>query len=348
MNNLLASLYTALNLAIFVQREEGQFALVGNVPPWLSYFLQPASHASLYPLAELFPFLSCFLPEASQHWQAQQTQTLSSGTWLETEANGQELALEAYALWLEQQPVLLLRNLGEHYHQEVAHLQYLRENLLLQEKLEQAVQQRTLKIRQREEQIAVKLVSLTCYRDGETGAHVRRIGLYAAAMAQALGWSTEQIEQIRMAAPMHDIGKIAIPDGILLKQGPLSAAEFVIMQSHTRLGAKMLANCQIPALDMAAAIALSHHEKWDGSGYPQGLAQENIPLAARITTVVDIYDALVHKRVYKQAIQEDETLRMMAQMSGIHFDPQLFELFVELLPIMQQIRQQVIDPEEYL
>ena len=230
----------------------------------------------------------------------------------------------------------------------MSRLQQVRDGLLTQEKLENEIQKRTLKIKQREEEIAIKLVSLTSYRDEETGAHIRRIGLYAAAMAKALGWSTQQIDDIRMAAPMHDIGKIGIPDRILLKKGKLTEADFVIMKRHTEIGAKMLQDSHIPALDMAADIALCHHEKWDGTGYPRELAGEDIPITARITTIVDIYDALVHERVYKKAMSEQDALKLMRSMAGSHLDPTLFAVFEELLPVMRRIRKEVQEIDDLI
>lgn len=217
----------------------------------------------------------------------------------------------------------------------------MRDGLLTQEQLEQEVQRRTLKIKQREEEVAVKLVSLTSYRDEETGAHVKRIGLYSAAMAKALNCPPQMVDDIRIAAPMHDIGKIGIPDKILLKKGKLTPTEFAIMKRHTEIGARMLENSNIPVLDMAVDIAYCHHEKWDGSGYPRGLVGEEIPLTARITAIVDIYDALVHERVYKKAMSEKEALEVMQDMAGSHLDPDLFAVFLELLPVMRRIRQEV-------
>jgi response regulator RpfG family c-di-GMP phosphodiesterase len=147
---------------------------------------------------------------------------------------------------------------------------------------------------------------------------------------------------------MHDIGKIGIPDRILLKAGKLTDAEFSIMKRHTEIGAKMLEHSRISSLDMAAEIALCHHERWDGSGYPLGLSGEDIPLAARITTIVDVYDALVHERVYKLALSEEETIAMMIEQRGKHFDPDLLDLFMSLLPVMRRIRCQVQEIDDLI
>jgi HD-GYP domain-containing protein (c-di-GMP phosphodiesterase class II) len=341
MTKLLSAIYDSLNIVVFVRETDGRFTLHSAAPEWLVFFLGKSSYPQTCALADIFPYLSCFMDDAEQHWQAQHAFPFTSGSWIETDALGNELALEASALWVDDTPVLLLQNLGEKYRQEVSRLQQVRNGLLTQEKLENEVQKRTVKIRQREEEIAIKLVSVTSYRDEETGAHVRRIGLYAAAMAKALNWPTQQIDDIRIAAPMHDLGKIGIPDKILLKKGKLTDAEFSIMKRHTEIGAKMLQDANIPALDMAAEIALCHHEKWDGSGYPRELAGEDIPITARITSIVDIYDALVHERVYKKAMCEKDAITLMSSMAGSHLDPELFAVFLELLPVMRRIRTEV-------
>ena len=343
MDKLLTAIYHSLNIVVFVRDTAEQFTLHCPTPDWMVFFLGKSIHPQTCHLTDIFPYLTCFMEDAEQHWQQQLAYPLTSGSWIEEDDLGQEIALEASALWVNDTPVLLIQNLGEKYRQEVSRLQQVRDGLLTQEKLENEIQQRTLKIKQREEEIALKLVSLTSYRDEETGAHVRRIGLYAAAMAKALHWPPPAIDDIRLAAPMHDIGKIGIPDRILLKKGRLTKAEFVVMKRHPEIGAKMLQDSHIPALDMAADIALCHHEKWDGTGYPRELAGEDIPIAARITTIVDIYDALVHERVYKKAMSEADALELMRTMCGTHLDPQLFALFEGLLPTMRRIRKEVQD-----
>lgn len=142
---------------------------------------------------------------------------------------------------------------------------------------------------------------------------------------------------------MHDVGKIGIPDAILRKPGALSEEEFRIMQDHTVIGARMLGNCDIPLLCMAREIALGHHEKWDGRGYPQRLVAEEIPIAARIVAIVDVYDAMVHRRVYKPPIPEPEVLAAMTHGAGRDFDPVLFEVFLGILPAIRAIRDSHLD-----
>ncbi|MBZ0113081.1 MAG: response regulator [Thermoanaerobaculia bacterium] len=211
-----------------------------------------------------------------------------------------------------------------------------------QERLEEEVRKRTEEIRMREEEVALRLVAAAEYRDTETGAHIRRIGLCSAALAEILGWSARDVDDLKVSAMMHDIGKIGVPDNILLKPGPLTTEEFDVIKQHTIIGASILENSTIPMLMMAREIALSHHERWDGQGYPHGLAGESIPLSARIVAVVDVYDALVHHRVYRPAVPEEEVLELMEGERGLHFAPEIFDLFFDNLPTFRQIRQAVV------
>ncbi|NDY41809.1 response regulator [Dissulfurirhabdus thermomarina] len=212
-----------------------------------------------------------------------------------------------------------------------------------EERLEAKVEQRTRDIKRREEEIALRLVSALEYRNRETGAHVQRIGRFAAAVAGALGWPAAAVEDIRLAAPMHDVGKIGIPDAILLKPGPLTPEEFAVMERHADIGARVLGGSDIPLLQMAAEIALRHHEKWDGSGYPDGLSGGDIPESARITAVCDVYDSLVHDRVYRPALTERQALDILREGRGTHFDPRVLDCFLDLLPELRRIREDLRD-----
>ena len=144
-----------------------------------------------------------------------------------------------------------------------------------------------------------------------------------------------------MAAPMHDVGKMGVPDAVLRKPGKLSREEFEQMKEHTHIGARILEGSGIAMLDLAREIALCHHEKWDGSGYPSGMSGEAIPLSARIVAVCDVYDALVSDRVYRRALPEVQALAIMKEGRGTHFDPCLFDLFLELLPGIRAIRERI-------
>jgi len=206
-----------------------------------------------------------------------------------------------------------------------------------EKRLEEEVRERTDDIRRREEEIALRLISASGYRDEETGEHIKRIGLYSAKIAESLGWKLGDIDFLRVAAPMHDVGKIGIPDEVLLKPGKLTPEEFEIIKKHTIIGERILGGSNIQLLNMAAEIALSHHEKWDGSGYPNGIAGENIDASARIVAIADVYDALSNDRVYRAAMPEEKVLAIMKEGRNSHFDPNLFDLFLELLPQFRMI-----------
>lgn len=194
--------------------------------------------------------------------------------------------------------------------------------------LAQKVREQTLEIRQSREEVALRLIAATEHRDNETGMHVRRIGLYAAEMAMLLGWDEQGVDTIQSAAPMHDIGKIGVPDAILQKPGPLTGEEWVTMKRHTSMGAAILKGSTVPFIQMGARIAVGHHEKWDGTGYPRGLKGEAIPIEARITTLVDVYDAASSRRHYKESWPEDQVIDLIRKGRGVHFDPQLVNLFL--------------------
>lgn len=166
-------------------------------------------------------------------------------------------------------------------------------------------------------------------RDDDTGAHIERIGRYSARLGKQIGLSHEEVERMRYASPMHDVGKIGILDQILFKPGKLTETEFEMMKSHTTIGGRILANSQSELLQLAEVIAQTHHEKWDGSGYPRGLSGEEIPLSGRIVAVADVYDALTSKRVYKPAFPVEKALETLKEEKGRHFDPDIIDAFFD-------------------
>jgi putative two-component system response regulator len=194
----------------------------------------------------------------------------------------------------------------------------------------------------RTQEITLRLVSASEYRDEDTGAHIRRIAQYAMVLAREVGWSTEQIDLLRLAAPMHDIGKIGIPDSILRKPGKLDPEEFAHMKQHTLIGTQMLKDSECPLVQLASVVAFCHHERWDGSGYPQGLSGDAIPESARIVALADVYDALHTDRVYRPAFSEREALTVLTA-SQAQFDPQLFACMIEHLDEFRHIRQTFAD-----
>jgi HD-GYP domain-containing protein (c-di-GMP phosphodiesterase class II)/methylmalonyl-CoA mutase cobalamin-binding subunit len=178
----------------------------------------------------------------------------------------------------------------------------------------------------------VKRLSMAVeFRDEDTGAHIERIGRFSTLLAEHMGLEPEHRELLGYAAPLHDVGKVAIPDAILLKPGKLTADERAIVETHAEEGYRLLRGSSSSILDMAATIALSHHEKWDGSGYPRGLAGEEIPLEGRIVAITDVFDALTSDRVYRPAFPLEQAVEMMREQRGLHFDPVLLDAFLEVL-----------------
>jgi len=188
-------------------------------------------------------------------------------------------------------------------------------------------------------QIVQRLGLAAEYKDNETGLHVIRMSHYARLLGIAAGFDEQQAEELLTAAPLHDVGKIGIPDRILQKRGKLDAEEWAIMQTHVAIGANIIGEHERGVLAMARRIALGHHEKWDGSGYPAGLAGETIALEARIVAVADVFDALTSVRPYKPAWPVEEALAYLREHSGRHFDPTLVELFMTLKPQVLEIMQ---------
>jgi putative two-component system response regulator len=231
--------------------------------------------------------------------------------------------------------------------------------------LEQEVQDRTRQLERSREQILQCLARAAEYRDNETGRHVVRVGKYARVVAERLGLPREFCGQIELAAQLHDLGKIGIPDSILLNPGKLSEEEFAVMKRHCEIGREILdpfaademeelrqnksdparlpSNIRSPLLVLAAKIAQTHHEKWDGTGYPLGLKGEQIPIEGRITSVSDVYDALCSVRPYKEGFSVEQALRIMLAERGTRFDPKVLDAFVDQIPRIEKIRKAYSD-----
>ncbi|WP_419786183.1 HD domain-containing phosphohydrolase [Pseudodesulfovibrio sp.] len=216
--------------------------------------------------------------------------------------------------------------------------------------LNQMVEERTMELHQAlkrmkksHQDTIVYLAAAAEYKDEETGAHIQRMSNYCAIIAKGLGLDDEDVELILRSSPMHDLGKIGIPDHILLKPGKLDPDEWEIMKTHTEIGAEILGAGDSDYVNMGAIIALSHHEKWDGSGYPSGLSGEDIPIAGRICTVADVFDALLSKRPYKKAFSLEKALEIMAEGRGTHFDPQVYDVFLKSLDEILEIRDHYTD-----
>lgn len=231
--------------------------------------------------------------------------------------------------------------------------------------LEEEVQERTRQLERSREQILQCLARAAEYRDNETGRHVVRVGKYARVVAERLGLPKEFCGQIELAAQLHDLGKIGIPDAILLNPGKLTEEEFAVMKRHCEIGREILdpfaademealrqnksdparlpSNIRSPLLVLAAKIAQTHHEKWDGTGYPLGLKGEQIPIEGRITSVSDVYDALCSVRPYKEGFSVEQALRIMLAERGTRFDPKVLDAFVDQIPRIEKIRKAYSD-----
>jgi putative two-component system response regulator len=196
--------------------------------------------------------------------------------------------------------------------------------------LEDRISERTEKLKGAESEAVRRLAMIAELRDYADGEHPKRVGDTSASIAAEMGFSEARVELVRAAAPLHDIGKIAIPEEILLKPGALTLEEFDIIQSHTTLGARLLGGSDTEVFQLAEEIALYHHENWDGTGYTPGLAGEAIPVVARIVTVADVFDALTHDRPYKRAWTWDEAVQWISEQAGQKFDPAVVEAFREV------------------
>jgi putative two-component system response regulator len=209
------------------------------------------------------------------------------------------------------------------------------------QRLEETVKKQTQQIFNLSREVIKRLTSVAEFRDTDTRAHISRIGLYASEIAESLKMSIEFMDSITYGCTLHDIGKIGIPDNVLLKPGPLTAEEFEVMKSHTTIGHNILAGSSHPVLEMASSIALNHHERWDGTGYPRQLKGDDIPVDGRISIVCDQYDALMSPRPYKPSLGHEETVRVITEGDGRtmpgHFDPEILDIFKKIEPVFKQI-----------
>jgi putative two-component system response regulator len=225
------------------------------------------------------------------------------------------------------------------------------ENRKHREKLQEMVDERTADlwnavrrleatesaVRESREETVKRLSLAAEFRDDDTAQHVDRMSRYCELLARRKGWDYDQCELIRTASVMHDVGKIGIPDRILLKPGKLTEEEFEIMKKHAEFGYRILSDSKSEFLQMAAVIALTHHEWWDGTGYPEGLAGTDIPLEGRMAAIADVFDAITSNRVYRKGYSFGEAVQMMQGERGTHFDPDLLDLFLDSLSDVVEI-----------
>ena len=205
------------------------------------------------------------------------------------------------------------------------------------ENLETLVEDRSRELRKAQLDVLTRLAQAAAFRDGGTGAHIKRLSRYCAVLGSAYGLSKNANTVLFYAVPMHDVGKLGIADSILQKQGALSHDEFTIIKTHCRVGADLLSEGRSSLLQVAQTIALTHHERWDGSGYPQGLADRQIPMASRITSICDVFDALTSERPYKKAWSFEDAVDEIRRMRKTYFDPRLVDLFLRNIPQLKKV-----------
>lgn len=198
--------------------------------------------------------------------------------------------------------------------------------------LEDTVTRRTAELRGAQHEVVQRLALVAERRDPETGAHIVRMSRACAKVAVAGGWPADEVDLLLYASPLHDVGKIGIPDAVLLKPGPLTAEEWVVMRRHTSIGAELLSGGTSQLMRTARTIAQSHHEWWDGTGYPDGLVGKAIPMAARIAAVCDVFDAMTNDRCYHHALSVEVVVEYIKSARGTHFDPGVVEWFLRALP----------------
>ncbi len=203
--------------------------------------------------------------------------------------------------------------------------------------LEQRLLRSMHEVEERERETLTRLARAIAYRDASTSANLERVAAVAGMVADAMGLFEDEVRMIELAAPLHDLGKIAIPDAILMKPGPLTAEETAVMRQHPQIGYDLLSNSQNRFIQLSALIALRHQERFDGTGYPDGLAGEEIPLEARIVAIADVFDALMSQRPYKRAWSIDEALAYIGENSGRHFDPRCVEAMLSNVDRLHQI-----------
>lgn len=355
-----ADLLGALDVWVTERRPPYGFQQVGALPDFARrLFPHTVSPGSKVVDFRESPFLTHFLEEAESFWRGSSRVPLKSDPWVESEGCDGECALEAIALSLGERRFLVIRMLGMDFVHRRDLLQGARESLLHQRRLEGLVSERTRQLALTQDATIDMLASLIETRIPNTVGHIIRTKAYVQVLTHGVRehrrfrhfLDDETIELVLRAVPLHDIGKIGVPDTILFKPGKLTAADFdeikkhpiyakdAILQAEQRLGGSRF-------LQTARVMAYSHHERWDGTGYPEGLRGEEIPIPARIMAVAEVYDALVTKRVDRGPLPHDEAVAMMARGKAEHFDPDLAEAFLDQADRFRRIASKYGDSEE--
>ena len=341
---ILAALLSALNIFVAERVKPAHLVAFAPIPEFcqkLEWCMTSAERAVLN--LDRSIFLAHFLEEAEEHWRRTSSGVLRSGPWVESDDTDAEFLLEASAVSLLEHKFLVVELLGTDLSQRRKLLQSVREKALQERRLRELVERRTREIALTQEAAIDGLASLSEMRDYETGGHIKRTQTYVRILAQRLSThpkfksflNDETIEMLYKSAQLHDIGKVGLPDRILLKRGKLTEDEFKDANQHPRLGREALVAAERMLggnsfLRLAKEIAYTHHEKWDGSGYPEGLRGEAIPIPGRLMAVADVYDALTSQRVYKAAFPHEKAVEIIVDGRGTHFDPDVVDAFLEL------------------
>ncbi|MFH0824522.1 MAG: HD domain-containing phosphohydrolase [Pseudomonadota bacterium] len=340
----LVSLLHALGIFVVERSGPSGFTAHGAVPTFCEWFTVHPDSADLATINfEGSAFLTHFLEEAEDFWMNSGVGPLESGPWIESDDKHGDFPLEATALCLGERKLLIVRLLGRDFLRRREMVQTARERLLLQRRLEQLVKERTRALSLTQEVTIQTLAALAETRDSKTGGHIKRTQMYVKLLAEHLQahpkfnayLSDESVELLCKSAPLHDIGKVGAPDRILLKPGLLTPDEFEEMKKHVTIGRDALAAAEEKLggdsfLRIAAEMAYTHHERWDGTGYPRGLKGEEIPVTGRLMAVADVYDALIDERVYKSRFPHEDATAVIAELKGTHFDPDVVDAFLEL------------------
>jgi response regulator RpfG family c-di-GMP phosphodiesterase len=359
---LQAEVIAALDILVTERVEPFSFQLIASAPEFaVRLFFPPGLNTTARLNFGGSAFLLHFLEEAELFWLDGVKKHLESGPWIEVDGEETEYALQAIALNVKCRKILVVKLLGVDFQERKRLLQSAREKLLAQRHLEALVAERTRELSLAQEVTVESLAALAETRDPETGTHIHRTQQYVRLLAEhlhhhsAFSWylDNETIELLYKAAPLHDIGKVGVPDGILLKPGRLSEEEFERMKMHVEYGHNAILNAERKLggnsfLRTAREIVYTHHEKWDGSGYPRGLKGEEIPISGRLMALADVYDSLVNDRVYRAAFPHEYAVRYIVEGKGVHFDPHLVEAFLELEDEFKEIARAHVDNEKGL
>lgn len=360
MDVIPVELFGALDLLVTERCLPDGFQVVAPVPDFAArLFPQSVCRGRTVMDLQESPFIAHFLEEAESFWRENSKGFLKSEPWVESDASEREYGLEALAVSLGDRKIFVIRMLGLDFEHRRNLLQSARERLLLQRRLEKLVRERTRELALTHDATIEMLASLTETRLPETGGHIMRTKGYVHLLARIMMdhprfrhfLDEETIDHLHRAAPLHDIGKIGVSDTILMKPGTLTDAERHELMRHPLYGRNAILQAERKLggsrfLEMARIIAYSHHEKWDGTGYPEGLRGEEIPIPGRIMAVADVYDALVSKRVYKGPLLHENAVALMSREKGSHFDPDLADAFAAHADLFRQIAHKYADFDE--